>query len=434
MNAVKGVNGMERATAADWLGLAVVYLVYFALADAAFWFPNRILDDRHNLNTAEALAWWSGRLDLPQRLGDTAEFNGRVYNVYPPAFTLISAAVLMFSPQGVPHSVVLVLLGVPVPALTFAALRRVTPTAAVAALLTVGFVMGTSALPVIRHALVGSSVYIVNHTLAVIGLWIMLLEFFGRRRLAVMGAALILAAWSRQLTAGFWIVLAYAAWKGRGSLGETCEDRGDVAVETSRGLKPAARDASRRKRLAALAVITLIAVGLPAALNTLKFGSPLESGYRYVYVGREGEWPEAVAAHGVFSPVFLPRNAWYMHAGPPDVMEDDAGRWHVKRNVYGTSIWWTSPLLLFLPTFVVPIWRDPDRRVWLVASLVVMVAVLMYHATGRSQLGYHRYSLDFLPAWFMLLSPFAAGRRARWVAAACVAWSVLYFQWVIRWA
>ena len=45
-----------------------------------------------NTNFLEALAWYSGRLDIPERVHDSALYQGRVYSVNPPLFSFVSYA------------------------------------------------------------------------------------------------------------------------------------------------------------------------------------------------------------------------------------------------------------------------------------------------------------------------------------------------------
>ena len=368
------------------VGLVVVYVVCFLLLNLTLWRPHQVLSPSRNIQIAEAQAWWQGRVDLSRPYQDVAQYEGRLYNVFPPLFTLISAVILPWSPGGVPHWLMVALLGLPVPALAYALFRRRTQSVLAAIVLTVAYVLGTSFYPSVRHSLGSGGVYWVNHVLSNIGLLVFLLEYFGRRRVWLMGLALIAGCWSRQLTALYFPAVLWVVWQcGPG--------------------------AARRWAVLQFSAAVVVAATVPMTLNALKFGHPLQSGYRYIYVGRTDEWAQT-AAVGLFSPRYIARNAHCMNLTLP-VLDRHRGRLLVKPNAKGTAIWLTSPILLFLPVFCRSVFRDARSRVLLLCSLVVMMAVLMYHATGRAQVGYYRFALDYILVWLALLAPFCDGPVAR---------------------
>lgn len=361
-----------------------------------------------NPNVAEGAAWLAGRLELADRTYDTALYEGRAYNVFPPLFSLISAAVLGFVPAGVPHMVLLLVAALPIPGLAYGLFLRRTRRVRMAVLLTLGYLLGTSLLPVMNYALGHGDVWHVNHLLSQVGLLIFLADYFGRRRIWLGGLGLILAIWSRQLMVWYLLPLALVAWRLRGS-------------------------SSRRRTVWAFAIPAVVALALPALLNTLKFDSPLASGYRYVYEGRWDnldDWPAQSAKQGLFSPVFLPRNLYFMNLGLP--LPDLRG-WALrfKPDERGTGIWWTTPLLVLL----VYDWHRLRRRRevrYLLTAVAGCVAVLMlYHSTGYAQLGYNRFSLDFMVVLLAVVAPRCDGPRRRWMVLACVLWSIWYFRWAI---
>ena len=56
---------------------------------------------------------------------------------------------------------------------------------------------------------------------------------------------------------------------------------------------------------------------------------------------------------------------------------------------------------------------------------------MLYHSTGYAQLGYNRFSLDFMVVLLAAVAPRCDGPRRKWIALACVLWSIWYFQWAI---
>ncbi len=396
------------------VGLLAVYVIAYLLVDAHAYTRSYLLTPQNNLNVAEAEAWLAGRLDLGggselgQRPWDSAAFDGRVFNIFPPLFTLIAVPILKLVPEGVPNEFLIVLGAMPLPALAYAVFVRRTHRVSMAVLLSVGYLLGTSLLPVWNSGLRNGDVWRVNHLLSQVGVLIFLVDYFGRRRIWLGGLGLIVAAWSRQVTGLYVVPLAYAAVVGRSGT-------------------------RRRWRLAILGLMTAVMAALPATLNTLKFGSPLASGYRHIYEGRwnKADDPPAQAARrGIFSPVFIPRNLYCMNLGFP-YPDDPLWMLRFVPSSECTGIWWTTPVLLLLLADWRKLWAVRDHR-WLLAAAGLIFAVLMaYHTTGRTQFGYNRFSLDFMPVLLAVVAPACDAPRRRWLTFGLVLWSVWYFRWAI---
>ena len=303
-----GSGGREESRRAIWLGAVVVLRACGLLIEAKLWRPDTTFTIKHNVQIAEAGAWWQGRLDLAERRWDTALKDGRVYSCYPPLFSFI-AALLWPVFQGVPHGFV-VLLVLPIPLLAYVLFRRRTGSVAWGALLAVGLVCGTSAFPVFDKTLRGASHYYINHALAMIGLLILLIESFGRRRVWVAGVGLIATALSRQLTVAYLLPLIWLAMHRPGASGGIDEP----------DLPGGCAGRGRSGRLTVVVVTGLIIVAVHMTVNTLKFGSPLDTGYSYIFNDRSGDrFADDVAAHGLFSPHYVPRNLYYTNLGFPQL-------------------------------------------------------------------------------------------------------------------
>ena len=213
-----------------------------------------------------------------------------------------------------------------------------------------------------------------------------------------------LAVWSRPLTAAYAPAVLWGAWQ-----------RSSTPV--------------RARNLALASALCALTILVPMALNTLKFDHPLESGYRYIYLGRDDGFAKD-AAHGIFSTHFIPRNLYYMNAAFPQLVETDLGT-RLEPDSKGAGIWLPSPLLLLVFVYGPCIWRDPQSRWMLLGAMVVFAALLLYHGTGEDQGGYNRYSLDYVPVMMGLIAPHVETGRRPWVVLACVAWSVTYFCFLI---
>lgn len=392
-----------------WLGLAVVYAACLGWNECRLWRPGALFDGSRQPQIAEARAWWNGRLELPERQHDTAVSDGLSYSHFPVMFTIIAAGLVpLFG--GVPHGFLVAALAVPVPLLAYVLFRRLTASSWWGAAGAIGLVMGTSLWPVLDRTVRSASPYFVNHALATIGLLILLLEFSGRRRVWVAGLGLIIATMSRQMTVAFALPLAWLAWRG------------------------GSRD-QRASRLGQLAFVGIVVAAVPLTMNTLKFGHPLTTGYSLIYTEREDDpFARDAKAHGLFSWHFVPRNLWHANLGFPKLHRIEVvgkAEYHLRPSFLGTGIWWTTPLLLWLFVDLRRILADPAARVLLVSSAAIYVALLFFHATGADQRGYNRFSLDYLPALLAIVAPRCFVGWRRWLSVGMIAWSVVYFCWLI---
>lgn len=363
---------------------------------------NAVITASDNPHVAEAVSWRAGRLSLDERYYDTAEFGGRFYNVFPPLFTLVCSGLLSWFPQGVPRWVLLFLIWVPIPLLAYITFLRTSGGVLSAVVMSTALILGTSYSIVLQRAVTTAPVWQTDHALSQIGLLILLADYFGKGRIWLGSIGLMLSVWSRPLTVLYAIPLIAKATTLPGPV--------------------------RTRRLAAAAPVWLITLALPLTLNAMKFGNPLEFGYRYIYQGRDDE-PAQRAQHGLFSLRFVPDNLRALLGGFPQI-ERENGRTSVIHNEYGTGVWWTSPLLLYLLICPRDWWRDRSRRWLMISAGIVLAVILTYHTTGYAQRGYNRFSLDYIVVLLAVLGATPFGRRRSMITLAMVGWSVWYFRWV----
>jgi len=370
---------------------------------------DRVVWPAANVQVAEAEAWLGGSLALPEdpneRQWDTAVSRGRVFSHFPPLMTLVSAAVMALGPEGVPFYVFSALFVLPIPLLAYVLFLRRCAGVYAAAVLTVAFVAGSSEFFVMCRVLQSGKVWQVNHAASQIGLLLLLIDYFGKRRIWLGGIGLIVCTWTRYTMAVYALPLFWAAW--------------------------VAEQPQRRRKLVLAAASIGMAASLPMVLNTLKFGHPLDTGYKAIYVGRDDPADRFArdADKGVFSPGFIPRNLYAMNLGFPEWRMQRAG-WKLEPNTEATGIWWTTPLLLFLFVDYRKIWRQPDHRVLLAAVAVIYAALMMFHTTGAAQRGYNRFSLDFVLVILAVAAPAAFAGKRRYVSTLLAAWGVAWCLWV----
>lgn len=359
-----------------------------------------------NSAVAEAVAWHDGRLTLPTRLHDTALFEGRIYNVFPPLFTLLSYAALgLGKPLGTaagqfyaPWYVILVAL--PLPLAGYWAFRKAGVRSAWAACFTFFWIVGTPILPCLVSARNGG-ISQINHLLSQTGIMLIAGSMIAGRRQWPAWVGLVIAAWSRPLA------IFYA-----------------LGMAMSYRRHPSA---SGRGRYIGLALAVAVALALPMGLSWAKFGTPLDSGYKYLYEGRVDELARA-GQRALFATEFLPRNAWYMNCETPSWQ---LGGFGLRPDVspHGASIWMTMPLLVFILIDARRWWAVPTQRAIVLSTLPIIAGLLMFHGTGYIQPGYYRFALDFIPAWLVVIAARCdEGARRKGVTIAAMAWSALYFN------
>jgi hypothetical protein len=247
--------------------------------------------------------------------------------------------------------------------------------------------------------------YHVNHILATVGLLLILIDYFGRRRVWLAAVGLLLAALSRQLTVAFALPIAV------------------MAIQ---------RDAATpRARRIVIAMLTFAVLGVGyCGLNVAKFGHPLRTGYMLNHEGRNDVFAREAREHGLLSLHWVGRNLYFTNVGLPEVHSVEvAGEQSVylKPNTKGAGIWWTTPLLLLLLVDLPRLLRDRAALALLVAAAVVYGTMMFWHATGEYQRGYNRYSLDYLPVMFALIAPGSMMGGRRLATVMMIAWGVAYF-------
>lgn len=364
-----------------------------------------------NAALEEALRWKEGSLALRLNDYEVARVGENRYNVVGLAFVFISLVgtsltALTGGPPGTfypPYYVALVAL--PLILAAYGAFRGQMRSSVWAAVLTGYLIAGTSLVPVLQRCggAQGGSVYDINHVLAVVGLLLFASDLLGPRRLWPAMIGLALAAWSRQMTALYALPLLGLTFMGG----------------------PAGPSPRRRRWIVLVGLAVTAAV--PLALNTLKFGNPFDTGYGRLYEGRRD--PIGRSGHEkLFGLRYVPEHLRAMNSAFPSWDIRAGTLYPDTSDVNGGSIWLTCPLLIAVFLTLPQWWRDRPRRWLMLATLPVIAGLACYHTTGAMGAGCYRYSLDFIPIWFMVIAPYVTtGRFAGWTIG-CLAYSALYFN------
>jgi hypothetical protein len=180
-----------------------------------------------------------------------------------------------------------------------------------------------------------------------------------------------------------------------------------------------------------LAVSLLVLAAVPMTLNARKFGNPLQSGYGYIHADVEDHLAGIGQWHGLFSYRYIPQNFYYMNLRVPPVGIDDRGRLRYQGDYRGSSIWITTPILVFFWIDIRRHWKVIDRRILILAMVPIFLGLLMYFNTGSYQKGYNRFALDFLAPVLLMVSPYLFGPVRRWISIPLILVSIVYFRWLM---
>lgn len=334
---------------------------------------------------------------------DVAVRDGRSYNMYPPAQTILWLAcrvplkLLGFGGKPPVAAVFLLLFGTLWSLFRLA--RALGLDARRQALFLGTLIFGTSYLCASQKALspYAHSMYFINHLICTWGL----VEFLCCQAAAPGGPAglwaLVPCLLSRELTA---CIMAAAL--------------GQALHSWWRGGRPL-------PRLLLLLAPPAAAAALLLLFNWVRFGHGLywDGGYRLIYAGKTSVIALKFQAHGLFSAAYLGDNLKYQLLYPP--------WWRGGFSPYGVSFLLASPLA------AVGAAAAARRREWLLAAVAAMFAAhMLFVNTGWVQPGFNRFSLDYLPLLLAWAVP-ALARRPRWWLAGAL-FSAVYFLSVLWFA
>lgn len=399
--------GGPAARVKELLVVVALYVACLAVMGPSLRLSQWYVAPENNQGAAEAMSWLAGRWDLPTGGGDVALYHGHYYNVFPPLWTIICYMVYglhqaILGPPVVFFMLIYVaIVAAPVPLLCYWVMRRSGLNPPWAALMAIYLLTGTC-LRTEATLCQRGWIYSIQHVLSQTGIAIVLIDLLGRRRFWLAGIGVLIAAWSRQTG------LAYA-----------------LPV-----LWLALRSARRGRALTAAGIPLALTLIVPMALNAIKFGSPFETGYRYIFEGQASPLDHRVRGPNgqveVFAARYVPEHLYYMWLSPPHFEFKHDGL-EISGAAVGSAVWFGTPLLLFVLYDIRRWWRDPVRRALMISTLPIIAALAAYHGPGFGSPGYYRYSMDFVIVWLAVIAPWTAGPTRRWVTIGCAAWSVFYF-------
>jgi len=360
--------------------LALVFLAAFGLA---------ILGEQPLTNSYAQLAqgWLQGRFDTDLCVdGDCALFNGKTYIIFPPLPGIITLPfVALFGPEFAGFSLLAVLAFLASGWLWWRIFSQQSGSRDIALLL-VCVVLFASPLAFVT--LRGDHVWFFAQSWGFLFASAALYFALVRPNALLVGLFIGMAFLCRQMTILYLPVL-YVLMLDK--------DRAWFTI-----------DWTAIRRVMALSAFPLAAIAVYFAYNAARFGSPLETGYSYIFP-IEWETGEDVAIFlrdrvrdlGIFSDQYFLFNFIYMFIAGPHV--EFAGKYLTEMasfDINGASIFLVTPALLF--ALLAP-W---NRDFWFGLGTVALILgmTLFYHSNGFSQYSAQRYALDWLPLLLVLLA------------------------------
>jgi hypothetical protein len=181
----------------------------------------------------------------------------------------------------------------------------------------------------------------------------------------------------------------------------------------------------RIRRLAFFCAVPFVLGVATLIYNYVRFHSFTDFGYARIPGVLEEPWYN----HGIFSPYYIPRQAWEMLVKPWE------WKWSLPYLVpdgFSSSILWSSPFLLFLLRFGA---RDKILKYASWIAIAVLTLVLWMHGNaGGWQFGY-RYAMVLLPWVFVILLESAPKRISpiEWILYSISFAMNAYATWLFHW-
>ncbi len=360
------LRGINRADAGFVVLVALCYLVATVASTSAHGLvPDRMM--------VVAVRLVKVQLDCPSFAGtiDSVLRDGRYYVAVGPLQVVPYLPFVLFPAlQGVARYLVSLAFGLPAAWLALPLARAYGARGSTAYWVATFTALGT----LLFFVSVAGDMYYLAHAESFLALELLLIEWAGRRRPAMLGLFFAISFLARPTT-----ILAAVPF----------------------GMALLWRHRSWLREAVAFTAPIIVAGLFMAAFNLARFGSPLESGYA-ISILKE---PSLIArrAQGVFSISQVPENIRLALLALPRV-----GRTFpfVHPDKHGLSMLLVSPgLLVALGAGL----RERTQRLLWVAAGLIALPVFLYYGGGYVQYGF-RYSLDFAP-FLVALVALAAGRR-----------------------
>jgi len=341
----------------------------------------------------EAQAFLQGRTDLqgfPSYYQDLVTYHGKYYLPSPPMPAIVLIPAVAIWGTATDEVRICMLMAAANVALVWILLGRMNVQGWMRWLLTVLFGFGTVEWAV---AITGTTWFFAE-IVAVFFLLLALIEYFGKKRGALIGLLLGLSVLSRlPVVVGgvFFLAMLY-------------------------------KDGGLRRSLPFIVGLA-IPIAFYGYFNYLRFGNPLQTGYSgHAYAAY---FAADIQKYGMFSLHYIPKQLYTMFLMSPEYIPYFP---FIKPIPDGMSILLTTPAVFY----VLKAKYNESVNLWaLLAMLGIMVPIVLWFSTGWVQFGY-RYSLDFLPFLLILIAA-GMGKTMNKTMIILVAISVAVNLWGALW-
>lgn len=377
-----------------------------------------------NPSLQEAQSLLRGEIVLSQRIHDTALYDEQVFNVFQPGqtfFFLIHYAAAGDMALAFFQVEIFLLFVFSVFFIGVALFRLSNGQNILTVSLTASIMFGAPYIANLPRALFGS-VSRVNHCLATLCVAVLLFlvsnHTFHRRLLlisACIGGAMLFRAQN--------VLLLFLP------VSQLLQD----ASGNSWQLYEAFSTHSKRKilagRIAKLLVFPLLATLIIMGFQMAKFNNPLETGYAFLYEGRDDFLAQRASDYGLYALRFLGENLYQTLFAFPRF---EFNGWRITKilgDPNGNSLLFSQPILI-IGLFIVGSLTNARAQSFLFMALLITAPVLLYHNPGLYAPGYMRLSLDYCFLWIAAIAVCAGYvKKPRIISCASVIlaiWAVVY--------
>lgn len=382
----------------------LIIILFFALIGSVrLWQKLAFIEHTHFTDLAFSFLYGKLSLQEPIRYSswqDSAYFGGKYYVYFGPIPAILLLPAVAIWGQAVSQQILTIIAGIINFSLLFRLAKIFRLKAADALWSTIALIFGSVYLFL---SIVNISAYLIQ----IIGFTFLtasILEFFTKRRWALVGVFLALAGMTRP---SLYFALPFF-------LLEIIQSK-------------ATNKKSALLLLILPIIISLITLG---CYNQLRFGNPLDTGYAY-----NTTWPPGVreaVGYGLFSLKHLPGNLYFLLLKAPEAVRISNTSYilrfpFLKANEWGMSIFFTSPFFLFL--FLANL-KQKFILSSIITSLIGILPSLLYAGVGVWQYGY-RYALDIYPFLFILLLSVFSRKGVTRLAKVVIIFSIIFNFWLL---
>ena len=321
----------------------------------------KLLEDHANVQVGQALAVIDGQFNLlSTRYPDHVRAeDGALYNIFPPMPSFMLLPLVILFGEELKLTLIMILFGSLNTVICYQILRKVNPNPLVAKILAIAFAFGT----VHWWVSLKYEIWFMNQIFAVFFFLLVLKELFGDANPFYLGFFLGCSFLARQATVFLGVfVLGY------------------LFINRD-------RKAFLKSALVIVLITGVLGLIYPI-LNYIKFGSPFDTGYRFLPI---------IWGRSMFSLSYLPYNLYTILFMAPDLSQVFP---YVNPGRGGQAIIFTSPFIVLALLSRLPV--KTKMLAW-TSILFIAAPALFYFNNGYAQFGY-RFILDYLPLLMVLVA------------------------------